>query len=167
MFTQYAERYGGTSESARALMEAELARQSPKPNRVFSDAAAIPTAFSDLSPLHERSVTAPRLAPGIAGQHGLNEERVRRFRQGVQNSLPPSQDSDLRTEVQDHAGRIRSKVAAEGQAFDQDAQVTQSSDGTLASKRSLVKQAGKQVKEDASGMLDDTRQAVKDALRKK
>jgi len=169
MFTRYAERYGGTSESARALMEAELARQSPKPNRVFSDASAVPASFRDLCCLCMHAVTAPRLAPGIAGQHDLNGERVRQFQQGVQDSLPPlsRDESDLRTEVQDRAARIRSKVAAEGQAFDKDAQVTQSSDGTLASKRSLLKQAGKQVKEDASGMVDDARQALKDAYLKK
>ena len=168
MFTRYAERYGGTSEAARALMEAELARQSPKPNRVFSDAAAVPTTFRDLLPLHERSVNAPSLESGIAAQHDINGERVRQFQAPSQGSpASPTRDPALRTEVQDQAVRIRSKVAAEGQAFDQDAQVTPSSDGTLASKRSLVKQAGKQVKEDASGMLDDARQAVKDALRKK
>jgi conjugal transfer mating pair stabilization protein TraG len=150
MFTRYAERYGGTSES-------------------FSDASAVPASFRDLLPLHEHAVTAPRLAPGIAGQHDLNGERVRQFQQGVQDSLPPPSrdESDLRTEVQDRAARIRSKVAAEGQTFDKDAQVTQSSDGTLASKRSLLKQAGKQVKEDASGMVDDARQALKDAYLKK
>ena len=35
MFTRYAEQYGGNSASARILMEAELARQSLRPNRVF------------------------------------------------------------------------------------------------------------------------------------
>ena len=168
MFTRYAERYGGTSEAAKALMEAELARQSPKPNRVFSDATAVPITFRDLLPLHERSVNAPGLESGIAAQHDINGERVRQFQARVAGvPAPPSQDHALRTEVQDHAARIRSKVATDGQTFDQDAQMTKFSDGTLASKRSLVKQTGKQVKEDASGMLDDTRQAVKDALRKK
>ena len=168
MFTRYAERYGGTSEAAKALMEAELARQSPKPNRVFSDAAAVPTTFRDLLPLHERAVTASSHAPDIAATHEMNGERVRQF-QAPSPGSPAStpRDSLLRTEVQDHAARIRSKVATEGQAFDQDAQLTQSSDGTLTSRRSLVKQAGKQVKEDASGLLDDARQAVQDALRKK
>ena len=168
MFTRYAERYGGTSEAAKALMEAELARQSPKPNRVFTDAAAVPTTFRDLLPLHERAVTAPSLAPDIAAKHEMNGERVRQFQPPSPGSpASTARDSVLRTEVQDHAARIRSKVATEGQAFDQDAQLTQSSDATLTSRRSLVKQAGKQVKEDALGVFDDARQAVQDALRKK
>jgi len=49
MFTRYAEQYGGSSASARVLMEAELARQSLHPNRVFSDGTAVPTAFGGVS----------------------------------------------------------------------------------------------------------------------
>ncbi|WP_257646275.1 hypothetical protein [Ottowia beijingensis] len=45
MFTRYAEQYGGNSASARVLMEAELARQSLQPNRVFSDGTAVPSAL--------------------------------------------------------------------------------------------------------------------------
>jgi conjugal transfer mating pair stabilization protein TraG len=37
MFTRYAEQYGGDSAAAHLLMSAELARQSLKPNRTFSD----------------------------------------------------------------------------------------------------------------------------------
>ncbi len=48
MFTRYAEQYGGDSAAAKALMEAELARQSLKPNRVFSNGTAVPIAFDQL-----------------------------------------------------------------------------------------------------------------------
>jgi conjugal transfer mating pair stabilization protein TraG len=45
MFTRYAEQYGGNSAAARALMEAELARQSLKPNRTFSDGTGRPLKY--------------------------------------------------------------------------------------------------------------------------
>ena len=48
MFTRYAEQYGGNSAAARALMEAELARQSLKPNRTFSDGTSVPVSFDQL-----------------------------------------------------------------------------------------------------------------------
>jgi conjugal transfer mating pair stabilization protein TraG len=45
MFMRYAEEYGGDSAAAHALMESELARQSLRPNRVFSDGTALPASF--------------------------------------------------------------------------------------------------------------------------
>jgi hypothetical protein len=40
-------------------------------------------------------------------------------------------------------------------------------DGTLASRRSLLKQSGKQVGKDASASLDNAKDAVKDLLKRK
>ena len=40
-------------------------------------------------------------------------------------------------------------------------------DGTLASKRSLLKQSGKQMGKDASASLDNAKDAVKDLLKRK
>jgi conjugal transfer mating pair stabilization protein TraG len=54
MFTRYAEQYGGDSAAARALMEAELARQSMKPNRAFTDGAGIPVTFDEVRQEHTR-----------------------------------------------------------------------------------------------------------------
>ncbi|MFY9512945.1 MAG: conjugal transfer protein TraG N-terminal domain-containing protein [Rubrivivax sp.] len=167
MFTQYAEQYGGTSAAAHAMMEAELARQSPKPNRVFSDATGIPNSFGELRAHHSQTAADPALAPDVSAQHGQNRGKVVRFggvAQGLQEAQPPV--SEVRSAVQDRGARIRSGAAEEGEAFDRDAQVTRAPDGTLSSKRSLMKQTGKQVKKDAAGMIDDARQAVKDAFRK-
>ncbi|MCH2242912.1 MAG: hypothetical protein MK041_13520, partial [Aquabacterium sp.] len=62
MFTRYAEQYGGTSAAARALMEAELARQSLGPNRTLSDGTAVPLSFESLRTQHARQVN--QLAEG-------------------------------------------------------------------------------------------------------
>lgn len=40
-------------------------------------------------------------------------------------------------------------------------------DGTLVSRRSLLKQSGKQVGKDASASLDNAKDAVKDLLKRK
>lgn len=61
--------------------------------------------------------------------------------------------------------RIIDPSADQG-GFDRKAQITQTPDGTLASERSLMKQTGKQIKEDAAPIINDATQAVKDALKK-
>ncbi|EXI80479.1 MAG: conjugal transfer mating pair stabilization protein TraG [Candidatus Accumulibacter appositus] len=167
MFTRYAEQYGGNSAAARTLMEAELARQSLKPNRTFSDGTAMPLSFGDLRHQHAQDAADPALTLDIASRHRQHTSDVRRFdgtAQPMPNTTHPP--SHLRDEVQAQGKRIRATTAAEREAFEREAQITQTPDRTLASKRSLMKQTGKQVKEDVAPLIDDAKQAVKDALRK-
>ena len=167
MFTRYAEQYGGTSSAARTMMEAELARQSPKPNRVFSDATGIPSSFEEVRTRHNEAAVDPALERNVSTPHEQNQNKVMQFEGAVQVKRDaPQPASDMRSAVRDQGARVRSATAGEEEAFDRNAQVTHRPDGTLSSKRSLMKQTGKQVKEDATGMIDDARQAVKDALRK-
>ena len=149
------------------MMEAELARQSPKPNRVFSDATGIPSSFEEMRTRHNEAAVDPALERDVSAHHGQNKSKVVRFEGAAQVRREASQQaSDVRSAVRDQGTHVRSAIAAEGEAFDRNAQVTRGPDGTLSSKQSLMKQTGKQVKEDAAGMIDDARQAVKDALRK-
>jgi conjugal transfer mating pair stabilization protein TraG len=168
MFTRYAEQYGGTSESARALMDAELARRAPKPNRVFSDSTAVPNTFRDASRIHDQGLADPALAPNMREQTARNEKRVRQL---PQNGSPQAQEAvagpDVRAGIQSEATRIRSNVAAGADRFDESAQASRSPDGTLSSRRSLLKQSGKQVKDDVSGSVEDANEVIKDAFRKK
>ena len=166
MFTRYAEQYGGDSASARVLMEAELARQSLRPHQVFSDGAAVPTAFGDLRPQHRLNSSDPALAPDLAGRHHSNQGDVRRFGSATQPAPATAAPASMRGEIRQEGERIRATTSAEQGTFDRNAQIKPTHDGTLASERSLLLQAGKQVKEDAAPVIDDAKQAVKNALKK-
>ncbi len=143
MFTRYAEQYGGTSEAAHVMMEAELARQAPKPNRVFSDATGVPNSFDELRARYSRSVVDPALGSDVSAQHRQNRGIVARFGVGAQD-LPdvPPQASEVRSTVQEQGKDLLSEAAAEREAFDRNAQVTRAPDGTLSSERSLMKRTG-------------------------
>lgn len=166
MFTRYAEQYGGSSASARVLMEAELARQSLRPHRVFSDGAAVPTAFGHLTAQHMRDTNYPALVPDVMGRHRANESGVRGFVGTPGRSSPVEPPSDLRSAIRSDAERLRVAASGDHQAFDRKAQITKTPDGTLASERSLMLQTGKQVKEDSAPLIKDAKQAVKNALKK-
>ncbi|WP_038213261.1 conjugal transfer protein TraG N-terminal domain-containing protein [Xenophilus azovorans] len=166
MFTRYAEQYGGSSASARVLMEAELARQSLRPQRVFSDGVAVPTTFGDLQALHLRNSGDAELSPDLTGRHHSNQGDVHRFGGALQSMPTAGETSSMRSTIREEGERIRAATSADHGAFDRKARITKTSDGTLASERSLMLQAGKQVKEDAAPLVDDAKQAVKDALKK-
>jgi len=166
MFTRYAEQYGGSSASARVLLESELARQSLRPHRMFSDGTAVPTAFGELEAQHLQNASDPALAPDVTGSHRANQGGVRRF--GGASPAAPSAESpsDLRSMVHQDGERIRATASADRATFERSAQITKAPDGTLASNRSLMLQSGKQVKGDAAPLVEDAKQAVKDALKK-
>jgi conjugal transfer mating pair stabilization protein TraG len=166
MFTRYAEQYGGTSASARVLMDAELARQSLRPNQVFSDGTAVPTAFEDLEANHRRHTGNTTLAPDVQGLHRANEADVRRFSDLARSAATKDVPSDLRGAIHGEGQRIRSTASNDQESFNRKAQITDTSDGTLASERSLMMQTGKQIKEDAAPIIEDATKAIKDALRK-
>lgn len=166
MFTRYAEQYGGNSASARVLMEAELARQSLRPHQVFTDGTAVPTAFRDLQPQHRLNASDPVLTPDVAGRHHSNQGDVRRFGSSPQPMPTATAPASMRSTIHEEGERIRATTSADQGSFDRKAQITQTRDGTLASERSLILQTGKQIKEDAAPVIEDAKQAVKNALKK-
>ncbi|CAM3345796.1 conjugal transfer protein TraG N-terminal domain-containing protein [Paracidovorax anthurii] len=166
MFTRYAEQYGGNSASARVLMEAELARQSLRPQSVFSDGTAVPTAFGELQAQHLRHSSDPDLTPDLAARHHSNQGAVRRFGGTAQPASDTVVPSSMRGTIREEGERIRAATSADQGTFDRKAQITKTPDGTLASKRSLMKQSVNQVKEDAAPLINDAKNAVKDALKK-
>jgi uncharacterized membrane protein len=56
LFIRYAQQHGGDSAAARALMEAELARQPLKPTRTFSVGTGVPVAFDQVRDRHHREI---------------------------------------------------------------------------------------------------------------
>ncbi len=166
MFRRYAEQYGGSSAAAHVMLNAELARNSPKPTRVFSDGMAVPISFDDLADQHRRDTLSIKPSSEVSEQQRANKLQVRRFNGGTQQ-LPVSAESlGLRHVVHGEGDKIRDATSADQTAFDRNAQVTQTKDGTLVSRRSLMLQSGKQVNEESTSVLEDAAQAVKSALKK-
>ncbi len=166
MFMRYAEQYGGSSAAAHTLMESELARQSLRPNRVFSDGTALPASFGDIREQHVHQQGDAALMPDIAGLHQSNRQQTSRF-----GNVKPSQGtaptvSPIRDEIRTHGDQIRTDAESSRADFDAKAEIIKTDDGTLASKKSLLVQSGKQVGKDAAATLDNAKEVVKDLLRK-
>lgn len=167
MFTRYAEQYGGNSAAAHTLMESELARQSLRPNRVFSDGTALPASFGDIRNQHVQQRGVDALTPDFAGLHQSNQEKTSRFGNAAPTQGTTPKVSPIRDEVRTHGNQIRSDAASNRSSFDSKAEIIKTDDGTLASNKSLLMQSGKQVGNDAVTTLDNAKDAVKDLLKKR
>ena len=167
MFMRFAEQYGGNSASAMALFEAELARQGLPPNRTFSDGTALPASFGDIRPLYDRASADTNLDPDIAARARSNRGSVEAadVRPSLTTERPAA--TALRAGVQESGVDIRQQVRSDSAAVDARSDVVRAPDGTLQSRKSLLKQAGKQVASDASASLDNAGDLVKDLIRKK
>ena len=166
MFLRYAEQYGGDSASALSMFDAELARQGLRPNRVFSDGTALPSSFGDVRSLHDHQATDPALSPDLAASHRQQRTEVSRSNQPAPDTRPYTNPSSLRNDVKGRGNAIKSETGAAGSSFDRKAEIVDTGDGTLATKKSLLAESGKQVFEDANASIDTAKQAVKNLLRK-
>lgn len=167
MFMRYAEQYGGNSAAAFALFDAELARQGLRPNRFFSDGTALPTSFDDIHARHDQDAADPHLNPDTAAINREHHNQVSRFSPPVPSTAGATKHSEIRGDIQAHGGEIRKQTDSANQEFDTKAEIVKTPDGTLASKKSLLKQTGKQVARDAGPTFDNAKDAVKDLLKKK
>ncbi len=167
MFMRYAEEYGGDSAAAHALMESELARQSPRPNRVFSDGTALPASFGNIRDQHVQQRGNTALTPDIIGQHQSNQDRISRFGNAAPSRERAPAASPIREDVHARGNQIRSDAASRGADFDAKAEIIKTDDGTLASKKSLLVQSGKQVGRDTGATFDNAKEVVNDLLKKK
>ena len=168
MFMRYAEQYGGTSAAAAAMLDAELARQGLRPNRVSSDGSALPVSFEDLHRGYVRKVAEPVLNPDVVGEDHSHQRQITRFGNAAAvNSETATRPSVLRDEIQTKATEIRNKTKASEGGFDSKTEIIRTPDGVLASRKSLMKQSGKQVVDDAGASVDATKDAIKGLLNRK
>ncbi|MDZ7855330.1 conjugal transfer protein TraG N-terminal domain-containing protein [Sphaerotilus sp.] len=167
MFMRYAERYGGNSAAAAAMFDAEIARQGLRPTRVFSNGSALPSSFESLRRQHTAEAREPAFNPDLDGTGREHRRQVARFGNTAPIAEKPSSASPLRNEVQTKAAEIRHQAEVSRESFDSKADVVPTSDGTLASKKSLLKQTAKQVGSDAGASIDVAKEAVKDLFKKK
>ena len=166
MFTRYAEQYGGNSAAAHTLMEAELARQSLRPNRTFSDGTALPTSFINAHEQHRRERDEPALRPDLDGHRQRNDHTVSRSRASTQSTQLGDLPSTTREQVHTTGARIRSSINSTDKAFETKKGTVKDDDGTLMSERSLLKRSGQQVARDAGATVDNVKDTVQDLLKK-
>ncbi|MCL1960282.1 MAG: conjugal transfer protein TraG N-terminal domain-containing protein, partial [Desulfovibrionaceae bacterium] len=169
MFLRYAQDYGGDSAAAQAMMSSELARQSLGPNAVLSNGSGLPESFEQVRSLHQRQRSDVALSPDIQNAHRDHLKATSGF--GSDPSLAPNRaaqpPSAMRDEINQSAAEIRDKTASKSSEFDSKAQIVQTDDGTLKSKKSLVVQSAKQVGSDASATAGEISKAAKNMLRRK
>ena len=166
MFMRYTEQYGGNSAAAFALFDAELARQGVRPNRNFSDGTALPTSFEEIRTRHDHDGANSVLNPDIAETNHEHHRQITRFNTSLP-SAAGSPHSGIRSDIQTHGTEIRKQTDSVNQEFDAKAGIAKTADGTLASKKSLLKRSVMQAAEDASTSIDNTKDAVRDLLNKK
>ena len=167
MFMRYAEQYGGNSAAAQALFDAELARQGMRPNRAFSGGTALPTSFNDIRSRYDQASTDPQLNPDVAEIDHQNHREVSRAKTSAPSAGGSTTSFTVRSDIQAKGAAIRGQTGSASSDFDSKAEGVKTTDGTLVSKQSLLKRAGKQVVEDGSATVDNAKDAVKDLLKKK
>jgi conjugal transfer mating pair stabilization protein TraG len=62
---------------------------------------------------------------------------------------------------------VRSAVEAKRAVFEREAEIERTEDGTLGTRKSLLKQSGKQVGTDASASIENAKDAVRDLWEKR
>ncbi len=106
------------------------------------------------------------MTPDIGGLHQSNREQTSRFGNAKPSQGTAPTVSPIRDEIRTHGDQIRTGAESSRANFDAKAEIIKTDDGTLASKKSLLVQSGKQVGKDAGAMLDNAKGVVKDLLRK-
>lgn len=174
MFRRYAEQYGGNSAAAFAMMESELARQGLSPNRTFSDGTAVPDSFDSIYGHHAGQHNSVERAVAVAQSHQSHRDAVSRLDTTLTEMDGVGSPSSLRDDVQRRGGEINQHAEQSQDRFDEKAEVVETEDGTLATRKSLGIQAGKQVLHDGRIMAEEAKdtgqsfyQRARDAIRKR
>ncbi|WP_287383341.1 hypothetical protein, partial [Ralstonia sp.] len=124
-------------------------------------------SFGDIRPLYERSTTDTRLGPDMAARARSNRGSVSSMSTDPAPApvgLPPPA---LRAQIQEAGVDIRQQVRSDAASVEARTGAVTTPDGTLKSRKSLLKQAGKQVAGDASASLENTGDIVKDLVQRK
>ena len=166
MFLRYAERYGGQSASARSMLDAELARQAARPSNVGSVALALPFSFDDIRARYEAQTASDGLQDGVDAAAKRNQQRVSAESSSLPRRPSTTDAPATREEIRRAGASLRQKAEQASQASDPTSEVVRDPDGTVASRRSLMTQAGKQVGKDASAALDEAKEIVRRGLKK-
>ena len=72
----------------------------------------------------------------------------------------------LRDNVQAQGNAIKNEIGSARSSFDRKAEIVDTGDGTLVSRKSLLKQSGKQVVDDGEASINNAKDVVKGLLHK-
>lgn len=167
MFTRYAEQYGGNSAAALTLLDAELARQGPRPQRFLSTGAALPSSFEEIRRQHDGAAANPRLQPDFSAIENAHNARVSKVATQVRATDTTATPPALHDDITSRGMAIRSQVETARAAFDTRGAVVTAPDGKLTSTKSLLKQAGGNVLEDARNTAGEAKTVIEELLDKK
>lgn len=158
MMQRLAEQYGGNSQAAYVLMDAEIARSGLPPTRnAFSDGAAVPASFRDIQGQHADDAADPRFSAKNIGQQHLDDNaKVKAGKPvGSGGEPPPAQmpaslaSLGVRDQITDRAAQMHQETGEAQKSFDQHTGIVPRPDGTLESTTSLFGKTGNQVNADA------------------
>jgi conjugal transfer mating pair stabilization protein TraG len=109
----------------------------------------------------------PTLSPDVDATNREYGRQVQRFDTSLPRPAVESASPGSRGEIRTRGTNIRGQTGAAAAEFDTKAEIVKTPDGTLASRKSLLKQTGEQVVEDAGVSLDAAKDTVKYLLRRK
>lgn len=155
MLTRFAEQYGGSSAAAHALMEAELARQSLRPNRAVAEGSGLPVTFDRVRDGHRRQAEAVSSSTDVDAHRRDGDAEVAGHVGELPAQIAPVHPSCTRDQVRASGAEVTHVVAAHRQEFEGESELVKVPDGTLVSRRSLLKRSAKQVDKDASASADN------------
>jgi conjugal transfer mating pair stabilization protein TraG len=176
-FRRLTEQYGD-SAAALVLMESELARQAPRPNRAFSDGTAMPVSFDEVRAQHLRERESVEFAPDLDGTKRGNDRSVagtsRSYAAPAAAPLTPAAGGEVsrgaphvRGAIDAGGAEIRGRTQTSAESFERQHQIDKAPDGTLSSEKSLMRKAGQQVAADAAKTADNAKDLVNNLLKKK
>lgn len=162
MFMRYVEHYGGTTASALAMFDAELARQGLKPNQTLSDGTAMPISFGAIQAEQATHLADLKRYPDPNTVSQYQRQHIPRKTLLMWHPLPePETPVAITAEVQAAEQRLQQTIQTQVQTHEQTTAIHASSAGIVSTKKSLLKRAGQQLGQDAKSALDQTRQQIK------
>lgn len=105
--------------------------------------------------------------PDLAARNAQNRGAVSRGLGSEPPAISEQAGPSIRPEVGLGGAAIREQTDRSRRGFDAETEVSQSADGTVSTKKSLLLQSGRQVAADAGATLDEAKDALKGVLRKK
>ncbi|MBK6714431.1 MAG: conjugal transfer protein TraG N-terminal domain-containing protein [Burkholderiales bacterium] len=153
MFLRYAEAYGGSSASAQALMDAELARRGLPPNRQGLEGAALPSSFEEWRAGAGRSGPASEAGGGVERARVSNDAEVvgRSWVTPAVAGAQAPREKGGRVEFDDRAKELKGQVASS---------VSSTSAAAERRDQSLLGQVSQQAVDDARATAKEVGEAA-------
>ncbi len=170
-FKQFGDRVSRDASFITAVADdsREARELASRPSTTMARAQRAEASFAERTTRrqYDRERTSPLLNPDLTSSGRGNSRRVSGFGQSTPKIAEAPQPSVIRGEVEKRAAEIRQSTESSQGGFDTKAQIVRTPDGTLATKKSLLMQSGRQVSSDATESMDAAKEVAKDLLKRK